>query len=192
MVRSVAQNGEVQLRKRKQTLTIICFPWVVLSFLGQLFGGSRKLLPSGNRLRGNDPGGSTTCSFSIHQVTLALHLQGDINVLLLGDPGTAKSQVHKKPLGPHCSYTWCNLWYSHLWIIDWSCLIYIYIYHMSYIFIKLLHCVKWCLNMPWAWVLPLASFWSLHTKWRPFQCAPVEASSQQWQFFVLKSNHGSF
>ena len=40
--------------------------------------------------------------------------------------------------------SWCNLWYSHLWIIDWSCLVYIYI---SYIFIKLLHCVKWCLNM---------------------------------------------
>jgi len=37
----------------------------------QLFGGSRKLLPSGNRLR------------------------GDINVLLLGDPGTAKSQFLK-------------------------------------------------------------------------------------------------
>ena len=72
---------------------------------------------------------------------------------------------------------------------NWLILFGIYI---SYIFIKLLHCVKWCLNMPWAWVLPLASFWSLHTKWRPFQCAPVvEASSQQWQFFVLKSNHGS-
>lgn len=37
----------------------------------QLFGGSRKHLPSGNRLR------------------------GDINVLLLGDPGTAKSQFLK-------------------------------------------------------------------------------------------------
>ncbi|CAK9108205.1 unnamed protein product [Durusdinium trenchii] len=37
----------------------------------QLFGGARKLLPSGNRLR------------------------GDINVLLLGDPGTAKSQFLK-------------------------------------------------------------------------------------------------
>eukprot|EP00490_Sorites_sp_Unknown_P012063 CAMPEP_0114665098 /NCGR_PEP_ID=MMETSP0191-20121206/30087_1 /TAXON_ID=126664 /ORGANISM="Sorites sp." /LENGTH=750 /DNA_ID=CAMNT_0001909139 /DNA_START=51 /DNA_END=2303 /DNA_ORIENTATION=+ len=37
----------------------------------QLFGGSRKQLPSGNRLR------------------------GDINILLLGDPGTAKSQFLK-------------------------------------------------------------------------------------------------
>ncbi|CAE7598014.1 MCM5 [Symbiodinium pilosum] len=36
-----------------------------------LFGGSRKYLPSGNRLR------------------------GDVNVLLLGDPGTAKSQILK-------------------------------------------------------------------------------------------------
>lgn len=48
-----------------------------------LFGGSKKILPDGMRLR------------------------GDINVLLLGDPGTAKSQllkfVHK--LAPICVYT---------------------------------------------------------------------------------------
>lgn len=51
-----------------------------------LFGGSKKVLPDGMRLR------------------------GDINVLLLGDPGTAKSQLLKfvekvgppiHPLGPH-------------------------------------------------------------------------------------------
>lgn len=36
-----------------------------------LFGGSRKILPDGMRLR------------------------GDVNVLMLGDPGTAKSQLLK-------------------------------------------------------------------------------------------------
>lgn len=41
------------------------------ALLCQLFGGCRKFLPDGMRLR------------------------GDINVLLLGDPGTAKSQMLK-------------------------------------------------------------------------------------------------
>lgn len=48
-----------------------------------LFGGSKKLLPDGMRLR------------------------GDINVLLLGDPGTAKSQLLKftERVAPIAVYT---------------------------------------------------------------------------------------
>ncbi|KZP32230.1 MCM-domain-containing protein [Athelia psychrophila] len=48
-----------------------------------LFGGSKKVLPDGMRLR------------------------GDINVLLLGDPGTAKSQLLKfvEKVAPICVYT---------------------------------------------------------------------------------------
>lgn len=48
-----------------------------------LFGGSRKVLPDGMRLR------------------------GDINVLLLGDPGTAKSQLLKfvEKVAPVSVYT---------------------------------------------------------------------------------------
>ena len=48
-----------------------------------LFGGSRKMLPDGMRLR------------------------GDINVLLLGDPGTAKSQLLKfvEKVAPIAVYT---------------------------------------------------------------------------------------
>lgn len=54
------------------------------ALLCQLFGGARKLLPDGMRLR------------------------GDINVLLLGDPGTAKSQMLKfiekvAPIGVYTS-----------------------------------------------------------------------------------------
>ena len=48
-----------------------------------LFGGSKKILPDGARLR------------------------GDINVLLLGDPGTAKSQLLKfvEKVAPISVYT---------------------------------------------------------------------------------------
>jgi DNA replication licensing factor MCM5 len=48
-----------------------------------LFGGSKKVLPDGMRLR------------------------GDINVLLLGDPGTAKSQLLKfvEKVSPIAVYT---------------------------------------------------------------------------------------
>jgi DNA replication licensing factor MCM5 len=48
-----------------------------------LFGGSKKILPDGMRLR------------------------GDINVLLLGDPGTAKSQLLKfvEKVSPIAVYT---------------------------------------------------------------------------------------
>lgn len=48
-----------------------------------LFGGSKKILPDGMRLR------------------------GDINVLLLGDPGTAKSQLLKfvEKVAPIAVYT---------------------------------------------------------------------------------------
>jgi DNA replication licensing factor MCM5 len=48
-----------------------------------LFGGSKKVLPDGMRLR------------------------GDINVLLLGDPGTAKSQLLKfvEKVAPIAVYT---------------------------------------------------------------------------------------
>ena len=71
-------------------------------------------------------GGSTViCSFSIDQVTVALDLQGDINVLLLGDPGTAKSQVHKKPLATVdiLDVIFDIAIYIHLWEIDWCCLV---------------------------------------------------------------------
>jgi DNA replication licensing factor MCM5 len=48
-----------------------------------LFGGSKKILPDGMRLR------------------------GDINILLLGDPGTAKSQLLKfvEKVAPIAVYT---------------------------------------------------------------------------------------
>jgi DNA replicative helicase MCM subunit Mcm2 (Cdc46/Mcm family) len=47
------------------------FPDIKKAITCLLFGGSKKILPDGMRLR------------------------GDINVLLLGDPGTAKSQLLK-------------------------------------------------------------------------------------------------
>jgi DNA replication licensing factor MCM5 len=50
---------------------IIPFPDIKKAIACLLFGGSKKVLPDGMRLR------------------------GDINVLLLGDPGTAKSQLLK-------------------------------------------------------------------------------------------------
>lgn len=53
------------------------------SILCLLFGGSKKILPDGMRLR------------------------GDVNVLMLGDPGTAKSQLLKfvEKVAPVCVYT---------------------------------------------------------------------------------------
>lgn len=53
------QNADLVLPDIKKAITCL------------LFGGSKKILPDGMRLR------------------------GDINVLLLGDPGTAKSQLLK-------------------------------------------------------------------------------------------------
>jgi len=55
-----------------------------------LFGGSKKVLPDGMRLR------------------------GDINVLLLGDPGTAKSQLLKFVEKVRLLLMWRRLAYSAL------------------------------------------------------------------------------
>ncbi len=59
------------------------FPDIKKAITCLLFGGSKKILPDGMRLR------------------------GDINVLLLGDPGTAKSQLLKfvEKVSPIAVYT---------------------------------------------------------------------------------------
>ena len=59
------------LASYQASLTSLHFLSLWKSLVALLFGGSRKLLPDGMKLR------------------------GDINVLLLGDPSTAKSQFLK-------------------------------------------------------------------------------------------------
>jgi DNA replicative helicase MCM subunit Mcm2 (Cdc46/Mcm family) len=70
------------------TVTLVCFFYIYYLDIKKaitclLFGGSKKILPDGLRLR------------------------GDINVLLLGDPGTAKSQLLKfvEKVAPIAVYT---------------------------------------------------------------------------------------
>lgn len=66
-----------------EKLTAILFLDIKKAITCLLFGGSKKVLPDGMRLR------------------------GDINVLLLGDPGTAKSQLLKfvEKVSPIAVYT---------------------------------------------------------------------------------------
>lgn len=65
------------------TPPILTSPDIKKAITSLLFGGSKKILPDGLRLR------------------------GDINVLLLGDPGTAKSQLLKfvEKVAPIAVYT---------------------------------------------------------------------------------------
>lgn len=63
--------GTSSTRLDKAKLTHYYFTDIKKAITCLLFGGSKKILPDGMRLR------------------------GDINVLLLGDPGTAKSQLLK-------------------------------------------------------------------------------------------------
>ena len=66
----------------RMIMLLICVLDIKKAITCLLFGGSKKILPDGMRLR------------------------GDINVLLLGDPGTAKSQllkfVEKVRFDPRC------------------------------------------------------------------------------------------
>ena len=68
---------------QRPKLTYISFADIKKAVTCLLFGGSKKILPDGMRLR------------------------GDINVLLLGDPGTAKSQLLKfvEKVAPVAIYT---------------------------------------------------------------------------------------
>lgn len=64
-------EGKLNFHKHPKSLCLITFLDIKKAIACLLFGGSKKILPDGMRLR------------------------GDINVLLLGDPGTAKSQLLK-------------------------------------------------------------------------------------------------
>ncbi len=83
----------------------------------QLFGGTRKVLPDGSKLRGT----SEASGLSFWWLT-----SGDINVLLIGDPSTAKSQLlkyaHKVSRGDkqgavvgRCISTGGPDWGLHVW-----------------------------------------------------------------------------
>ena len=67
--------------------------------------------------------------------------------------------------------SWCNLWYSHLWIIDWSCLVYIYI-------IYLYQAVALCQVVP-QYALSLSSSFGQFLKFT-HQVAPISVCASCW------------